>query len=128
MWSQISAITAVLSLAFAVFVFLYSHVIKRLEETKAKALAKSVDSIRLVALSALEVSNLIVQRAKDDNITVAELQNLARSVRTQLHIVASALEQDEKIISRWKYGKALDSFVDIRGVEDPRPIAPKTDQ
>lgn len=110
MWPIISGVTAIVSLAFAVFVFAHGVHRRRLEDAKSKALAQNLESTRLVTLSALEATNLIVQRAKDSTATVAELQNMARVIRGQLHVVASSLEKDEQTVSRWRYGKSVESL------------------
>ncbi len=110
-----------MSLSFAVFVFAYGVHRQRLEDAKSKALAQNLESTRLVTLSTLEATNLIVQRAKDSTATVAELQNMARIIRGQLYIVASSLEKDEQSLRRWQYGKSVESFTVLGSETDLQP-------
>lgn len=78
----------------------------RHRERMAMQQQRNESALRSAILGA-QNANLIVQRAKEADVTVAELASLARSIRGTLLYLASDLEGQSKVLSAWAFGRNL---------------------
>ncbi len=62
-----------------------------------------------VAMSGAEAVNLIIQRGKQDDVTITELQSIARTVRGNLVLLTRQLEQEASFLENWQYGQLTSS-------------------
>jgi type III secretion system FlhB-like substrate exporter len=75
---------------------------RRRSKTEAVRLAEQGERLRAAlggAVGALEVADQIVQRAKANDTTVAELQNIARALRQVLVQLAKQLDSEDRLVS-----------------------------
>jgi hypothetical protein len=96
-------------IAFALAVWQYQtarNASARSRERMALQQQKNESALRTAIIGA-QNANLIVQRAKDENVTVAELQTIARSTRGILLYLAQELESQSKVLAAWRFGKEM---------------------
>ncbi len=59
------------------------------------------------AILGAQMADVIVQRAKDPDVTVAELQNLGRVARGALLSLTLELEEQAKVLEAWRIGRHM---------------------
>ncbi|HVP56550.1 MAG TPA: hypothetical protein VMU02_00520, partial [bacterium] len=74
---------------------------------------------RLQLIAAAESANMIVQRAKEQDVRIEELKNLARQMRGQLAVIINGLDWDLTKLEGWEFGKYFRTV----GPEKPGPSA-----
>jgi hypothetical protein len=96
-------------IAFALAVWQYQaarNASARSRERMALQQQKNESALRTAIIGA-QNANLIVQRAKCENVTVAELQSIARSTRGILLYLAQELESQAKVLEAWRFGRDM---------------------
>jgi hypothetical protein len=103
----VSAVIAALTLGVAALQYLDA---KRRRKTEAERLAAQHERLRTAVSAAVVAANsadLIVQRAKADDVSIAELQNIARVLRGTLSTLASQLDHEQKELALRRDGNAF---------------------
>lgn len=100
-------VISVASFAFALWRYHESRVTKETEKGKIAASAQRIrqasSSARIIAYSA----DLIVQRCKQQDVPLSEVQNLARTVRANAIVLLEELRREKTRLEDWKYGKLV---------------------
>jgi hypothetical protein len=78
----------------------------REKERLAVQLSRNDVALRSAVLGA-QMADTMVQRAKQDDVTIAEMQNLARVIRGSLLALTLELEEQHKVIEMWSAGRRL---------------------
>jgi hypothetical protein len=100
--ATISAAIAALGLLLALIQFLDK---RRTAVSEAERLAQQRERLRTAAAGAVsgaELADLIVQRAKEPDVTVPELQNVARALRQTLSLLAAQLNDEDRQVLSWR--------------------------
>jgi hypothetical protein len=90
----VTTVVAVLSLCLAALQYIDG---RRRVRTEREGLAAQRERLRTAVTAArigAGTADLVVQRAKAADVTTVELQNIARTLRGSLHILASQLEDE----------------------------------
>jgi hypothetical protein len=111
----VSAIIAAGSLAIAVLQYLLARQKAVNENERLANQVVRLRTARTAARAAVESTNLIVQRAKGADVTVVELQNLARLARGTLGLLADQLQAEVLQVER------QDSSALFRSQSDDQP-------
>lgn len=85
-------------------------------QTEAERIALQRERLRnsaRVAIASAEVADLVVQRTKDPNVTMPELQNIARTLRMNLSLLAKQLGQEDRHLANWHYGQLIQSSQEV---------------
>jgi len=103
-------IITVASFCFALWQY---HKIKINEKVELGKIAVSTQRIKQ-AYNTIHniayVADMIVQRSKSENeISISELQNLARVIRGQAFILIEELSSEHSKMKNWKYGEMVQS-------------------
>jgi hypothetical protein len=80
---------------------------RRKEATERERIALQRERLRTASIAAFagaEGMDLIVQRTKDDDVTLAEIQNIARVLRRNLVLLGHQLEQEDRLLKGWEFG------------------------
>lgn len=109
-----AAASSILALAFALWQHSQARQQKAQERERLDAQSRAVRAALGIAMAGAHTADLIVQRAKEPDVQVAELQNLARAARGTTLSLAAQLEDQSKLLSTWSFGrKAMDSRNDV---------------
>ena len=107
--NAVAAVATVAACLLALWQFMDS---RRAVQTERERIAEQKERLR-TALSAAkagaEAADLIVQRAKDETVTVDELQNIARMSRRHLALLVHQLEDERSLLAGWKFGRLTTS-------------------
>lgn len=80
---------------------------RNVEEQRVVLQKERLRSALIASISAAEGADLIVQRSKEPDITIAELQSVARVLRGNLGLLARQLQQEEEFLHGWKFGRLV---------------------
>jgi len=106
-FNLVAAASSILALAFAVWQYAKARQERAREEERLAAQNRAVKAALGAALAGAHASDLIVQRAKDPDATVRELQNLARVARGVAFSLASQLEEQSALLRQWEFGQRM---------------------
>ncbi|WP_327106828.1 hypothetical protein [Nonomuraea glycinis] len=116
-------VVAVLSLGLALAQFLTA---RRTKQSDREKIVQQAEMLRMAANSAVmnaEMAQLIIRRIEEDDITVKEIQNIARIIRLQMRTLTNELEEERtRLLDRMP--KSLHSGMDSSAdptVPDPQP-------
>jgi hypothetical protein len=85
----------------------YRHRAERIaDEERAKAMEARNRSALRMAVAGAQTADLIVQRAKDEDSSKAELQNIARALRGIMLTLGAELEDQQKVSKAYRFGRA----------------------
>jgi uncharacterized protein HemX len=90
----VSAIVAALGLCLAATQYVEGKHRTRTERERLAAQRERLRTAVTAAKVGAATADLVVQRAKDANVTTAELQSIARTLRGSLLLLASQLENE----------------------------------
>jgi uncharacterized protein HemX len=110
--AAVSAAIAALGLALAALQFISGR--QRIR-TERERLAQQQERLRTAVSAAyvgMESADLIVQRAKEGDATLLELQNIARVLRGSLAVLSRQLDDESNQIAEWKRDAAFQSYRD----------------
>jgi type III secretion system FlhB-like substrate exporter len=105
--NAVAAVTTCAAFLLAVWQFLTS---RRKEATERERIALQRERLRnaaYVAASGAEAADLIVQRSKTQDVTIGEIQTAARMLRRNLSLLADQLQQEDRLLSGWRFGHFL---------------------
>ena len=96
------------------FIFsIYTHYKnKSKKEIEAAKNATHLERIRTTKNSLGGIFNtidMIIQIPKSDEISIKQIQNMARIVRHQILVISKQLEMEENQLKEWEYGKVFTS-------------------
>jgi uncharacterized protein HemX len=107
----VSAVIAALGLSLAAIQYLEA---RRRTQTERERLAAQEERLKTAVTAAtlgVESADLIVQRAKEDDATLAEIQNIARVLRGSLSVLEQQLhDEGQEVAAR----AGFDRFVSAR--------------
>jgi hypothetical protein len=103
----LAAVATVVSLLLAVWQFLAARHIKQNERERIAQQHERLRTAVSAAIAGAETADLIIQRGKEEGVTVQELQNLARTMRLQLSLLARQLEYERSILGEWQPRSAM---------------------
>jgi hypothetical protein len=110
--ATISAVIAAAGVFLAAIQYLEN---KRRTRTERERLAAQEERLRRAVAAAhvgSQSADLIVQRAKEPDVSVTELQNIARVLRGTLDVLTGQLSDEERAIAAHREG---DGFRSARG-------------
>lgn len=103
--NTIAAISAFIAALGLVIAFMQFRDKRRAAETEAARLAQQQERLRTAAsgaMAAAETADTIVQRAKEGDATVSELQSMARVLRQTVSLLASQLSDEDQEVKAWR--------------------------
>lgn len=100
-------IIGMLGFGLAIWQYVDSRNQRRSEQERLAVQASRNHSAIRAAIVGAQITDMIVQRAKENAVTTAELQNLARAARGTLLTLAFDLEEESKVLDAWRVGKQL---------------------
>jgi predicted nucleic acid-binding Zn-ribbon protein len=115
--AAISTVIAAASLAVAYFQLRQNKHKMRTERERIASHREKIRSAFNSAEAAFASADMIVQRGKDDNASVVELQNLIRILRGNLRALAYQLQTEERSLKNWEYGRFFHSAADDVSVD-----------
>ena len=108
--AAISAVIAALGLFLAAIQFTSSRQRIRTERERLAQQEERLQTAYSAARMGIESADLIVQRAKDKDATLAELQNIARVLRGSLAILAKQLDTESRQVAELAHDKKFQSY------------------
>jgi uncharacterized protein HemX len=108
--AAISAAIAALGLCLAAIQFTNGRQRTRTERERLAQQEERLQTAFSAARVGIESADLIVQRAKDKDATLAELQNIARVLRGSLAILAKQLDTESKQVGELAHDKKFQSY------------------
>ncbi|SCG76202.1 hypothetical protein [Micromonospora coxensis] len=116
----LAAIVGFASAAFAVWVYVEQRRKAATERSRVAAQQERLRMALATTSSCLGAADLIVQRSKQDDVSVVELQNIARVLRGSLGNLARQIEAEDQVLAHWEFGK---SFYSVPSPPGPAGIA-----
>ncbi len=115
-WFNVAAgLAGFVGLGLAIWQYLENRRDKAASRQQLQVQARrAADAVRLATIGA-QHSHMIVQRAKDPKVSVAELQSLARLTRGTLLTLASGLEEQEQLLKAMAFGADMTNSVNLPG-------------
>ncbi|GHJ17857.1 MULTISPECIES: hypothetical protein [unclassified Micromonospora] len=107
--SLVAAIVGIASAAFGVWQYIEQRRKAANEKVRIAAQQERLRMVLATAVSGVGAADLIVQRAKEGDVSVAELQSVARVLRGSLLNLARQIESEDRALARWQYGESFQS-------------------
>lgn len=107
--SVVSGVAGTVGVCLAFFEFFRSRKNEETHRERLALLGERVGGAQAAAQAAADSADLIVQRSKDDNATLAELGNLARVARGNLVVLVDRLDEESNRLGQWSVGSTMDS-------------------
>lgn len=95
----VTAVIAALSLGVAALQYVDGKRRKRTEQEQLAAQEERLRTALAAATIAANSANSIVQRAKEKDVTIAELQNMGRLLRGTLTVLANQLNDEQRAVA-----------------------------
>lgn len=110
-----AAIATVASLFVALWQYLVARHAKLTERERVIMQRERLRTAVAEAMQGAETADMIVQRAKEQDVTIEELQNIARIIRGNLTLLTKQLMYERSLLAGWRVGHLMKS--------DPPPDA-----
>jgi hypothetical protein len=123
----VSAVATVAALALAAWQYVEGRKAARRERAHLSAQDEWLRSATDLLIVAAETADQIVQRGKRADVTVPELQGLARVVRRQLAGQVRQLQEETAVLRNWRIGRSVDSSADATPDPSTDPPPPGDD-
>jgi hypothetical protein len=125
----ILAVATVLSLVFSVYTHFKTESKKGIEAsniaTQKERLRNTLGSLRAIYHS----TDSMVQIPKHQEVSVQQLQNLARVTRGQVAILMEQLQRQKESLEKWKFGQLVPSVVmGAADLDVKRPAGQREDE
>ncbi|MDR6809646.1 hypothetical protein J2Y45_006724 [Dyadobacter sp. BE34] len=117
-FNLLCGIITIAAFIFSVVTYYMTETKKIIEAAKAATTKERLKNLETDMIRSLNAVNMIVQAPKHQQVTVSELQNLARLVRADLRITISKLDIEANKLTKWKFGEMYET-------ELPKEVAPK---
>lgn len=108
-WDWIFGLAGIFGVGFSIYTYYKTEIVKTVETANNRIQQERLRNIHLFLVAALNASDSIVQNSKRENITSAELGNMARLVRSELYVIAKATESESVLLSQWRFGRMIES-------------------
>lgn len=105
----IFGLVGVASLVFSIYTYYKTESKKAIEAAKTAMIQERIRNAHFAVTNALNTVDTIVQLSKKDDVTVKQLQDLARVARKQTFILGKQLEIEEKRLEGWRFGEMIES-------------------
>lgn len=106
-FNVVAGVITILAFVFSIFVYIRGKKKQREEEINHDKLLERMNTINEYIDGLVYSSDSIVQIAGQENTTTKELQNIARNLRYQISITKDVLNNSQKGMREWRFGKAL---------------------
>ena len=127
-WDWIFGLTSVFGVLFAIYTYYKTEIAKTVEMANNRIQQERLKNIHIFLVAALNASDSIVQNSKREDITPAELGNMARILRSQLYVVVKGTEAESARLSQWRFGRMIESQPAPEQTELPKKPEEKEDQ
>ncbi|HEX8630239.1 MAG TPA: hypothetical protein VF755_18940 [Catenuloplanes sp.] len=101
----IAAVATCLALALAAYQYLETRRVRTTERERIAFQRERLRTALAATVVGAETADLIVQKGKQDDATIAELQNMARILRGNLAVIARQLQGSEQMLQGWEVGR-----------------------
>jgi hypothetical protein len=102
-----AAIATIASLFVALWQFIDSRHVKERERDRIVEQRERLRTAIAVATKGAESADLIVQRTKDPDVSMAELRNIARLIRLDMRLLEEQLEGQRSLLADWQVGNLV---------------------
>lgn len=99
-----AAIATIASLLVALWQYLAARHIRQTERERVVMQRERLRAAVAAAMQGAEAADLIVQRGKDEDVTIPELQNVARIIRGNLLLLTKQLMYERSLLAGWRVG------------------------
>ncbi|MET9800700.1 hypothetical protein [Streptomyces sp. NPDC006368] len=123
----ITSATAILSLFLAGCEHWAQRRLVRTERERIAQQDERLSNAATAAFAGAETADLIVQRAKDPEVPMSELQTMSRQLRFSLRLLHQQLEDERKLLDGWQFDHLMTSAAPDRGApgtSTPRGVDP----
>lgn len=100
------------SFVFSVCTYYKTESKKMVEAAKAAMQKERMRNAHYALASVLHTIDSIVQIPKKGEVTVEQLQDIARLARGQAYIIGKQLEMERRRLKSWKFGELIESGLD----------------
>jgi hypothetical protein len=115
-------VISVLSLGFAVLSYVQSEIRKANERANVEMMRERLKNLYQGLISIFHSADAAVQLPKTrENMTVEELQDMARVLRGQVYFLCQAARNSRNSLDDWRFGKPLKSDPLPDELEDQPP-------
>jgi hypothetical protein len=105
------------SLVFSFYTYYKTESKKSIEAAKAAMQKERARNSYYSLISILHSIDSIVQIPKKGEVTVEQLQDLARVARGQVYVLAKQLQADQNRLKNWKFGQLIESELNATELE-----------
>jgi hypothetical protein len=97
------------SLLFSIFVYFNSKSKKIAEAAKIAVYKEKLRNTHYASTAILHTIDSIVQIPKKGEVTIDQLQDIARVARGQIYLLVKQIEIHQKDINNWRFGELIKS-------------------
>lgn len=102
-------VIGLISFAFAIYTYFKTESKRSIEAAKIAMQQERARNSKYAIINLLHSVDAIVQMPKQGDISIAQMQNLARIARAQAYTLARQLETDENAMKKWKFGEVVET-------------------
>lgn len=102
-------VVGIVSLVFSIYTYYKTESKKVIEAAKVAMQKERMRNTQHSLIGILHTIDAVVQIPKKGNVTIAQLQDLARVARAQVFILANELKAERKRLDTWQFGKLVES-------------------
>lgn len=117
-WEITGAIAGAFSFIFAVYTYYKTKSEKLTEKAKLEIYKQRLANLHSQLIATMHSVDAIVQIGKQEEASIAMLQNIARIARGNLYVSIKKLEKEREYLKSWQYGKMVESQDDIEKTDE----------
>ena len=117
-WEIVGSIAGALSFVLAVYVYIKSKSDQITEKAKIQIYKQRLSVLHSQLIATMHSIDAVVQIGKEENASVAMLQNLARIARGNLYVSIKKIEKERELLKSWRYGKMVESQDEIEKTDE----------
>jgi len=106
----ILALFSFTTFSLAIYAFVDKKIRRKAEEANTMLYIEKLKHIQSSLEAALHSTDAIVQIPKHRESGIEELQNLARISRGQIYKIVQYLDDNQKLLDNWQYGRMIKSL------------------
>jgi hypothetical protein len=100
----------VISFIFSIYGYYKTESKKAIEAAKSAMHKEMIRNARQSLRGILYSIDSIIQIPKKSEVTIDQMQNLARIARSEAYLLAQQLEIEQKKLDGWQFGKLIESI------------------
>ncbi|MCB9300976.1 MAG: hypothetical protein H6566_10040 [Lewinellaceae bacterium] len=99
----------IIAFIFSIYIYFKEESKKTIEAAKNATQIERIRNMKNSIGGVFNTIDMIIQIPKKGNISVDQLQDMARVARQQVFVIGKQLEMEEEQLKKWEYGRNFQS-------------------